>query len=667
MGAIRAAGHNVCALPAKRWGGYHWGCRVLRPKRETEWCMTARYWHGLFFASVCVISACSDAKAPSNSRRVEEKGPAFHRAVYSPSSIVPNGASRLGIQETASLAPGRVASVYGEHLGPETPCTGTADPAQRETPNRARPNQTQIETQVFPTTLCRTEVRVGGILAGLLYVSAGQINFKVPQQTPVEGTTEVQVFYQGHPGPVVVVPLGDSPVPSSAEQLTAEIWSGLKRVEWENVYPKTASEGQKDCSAVPVHPNLRRGLYGHAYYCSKSREGVVAETFYYPVDPVQPKVLLRRADFRLAYEYPEMSAEVEQMLVLRLTDAYGPGSTTDHGLYEIGVGLRNPGRSWQIGDLTIFLHRNRNHVSPAGVREGVQLIAVRREVLEERQRSHRIDEAFQTSARLSRPVIMAELEKELPGIYFTSSKRPEIEAERVKAERDTQAALLRLLREASEGDRSRRAAVLVAADDLAVRLGGLLVIRSVTNGSESIAEEPGADRIRRQLVPYGVRYTGPGHYSGDLEYDRILLRRAWKEFPETPWGQRAFLLIQRDCSTPELACRGPNCFLSVIRQGEKFLQDYPDTPFRTEQIYHLALAYDTWWSLSQAGPNDPTAEGAQVNNVSGERARMKAIGLYEELIRVAGGSPEAQAGQLSLPRLKLGLATGERTFFCVSC
>lgn len=629
--------------------------------------MAARYWHGLFFAGVCMVSACSDTKVPANSRKVEERQPTLVGAVYSASSIASSGTRRMGTQEPALLAPGRIASIYGEHLGPETPCNGSADPVQRETPNPARPNQTPIETQVFPTKLCNTEVRVGGVPAGLLYVSAGQINFKVPQQTPIEGTAEVQVIVQGQPGPVAVVSLGNSVSPASAAELAAEMWSGLKQVKWESVYQTTASKSRKECSTVPVHPNLRRGLHGHAFYCSQSTEGVIAETFYYPVDPLQPKVLLLRADFRLAHEYPEMSAEVEQMLLRRLSDAHGPGSAADRGLYEINAGFPNPGRSWQTGDVTIFLHRNRNHVSPAGVREGVQLIAIRREVLEERQRSRQIDEAFQTSSKLSRPVTIAELEKELPGTYFAFSKRPETEAERVKAERDTQTALLRLLREASEGDRNRRAAVLVAADDLTVRLGGLLVTRSVTNGSESITEAPGSERIRRQLAPYGIRYTGPGHYSGELEYDRILLRRAWKEFPETPWGQRAFLLTQRDCSSPELTCPGPNCFLSVIQQGEKFLQDYPDTPFQTEQLYHLALAYDTWWSLSQAGPDDPTAEGARVDRESGERARKKAIELYEELGRMAPGSPEALAGQLSLPRLKLRLSTGERSFFCFSC
>jgi hypothetical protein len=118
---------------------------------------------------------------------------------------------------------------------------------------------------------------------------------------------------------------------------------------------------------------------------------------------------------------------------------------------------------------------------------------------------------------------------------------------------------------------------------------------------------------------------------------------------------------------PDSGCQGPNCFRAVIERGEKFLREYPETSFRKEQIYHLALAYETWWSLSQAEPGDPTAEGALIDRASAERARKKAIDLYEELIRIAPESPEARAGQLILPRLKLGLGTGERMFFCFSC
>jgi hypothetical protein len=558
-------------------------------------------------------------------------------------------------------------SIYGEHLGPAVACNGSPDPRRRESPSPLRPNQTLIETQVFPIQLCNAQVSVGGISAGLLYVQARQINFKLPQQIAAEGTTEIRVSYQGRSGPAATIKLAKAPDMGSAQQLAEKMWSGLQTVRWETPYQKPARGNVNTCSTVPVQNALRDGLYGQAYYCTKSSADVVREFFYYPVDGAPPTVLLRRADFRLANAYPEMSVEVEELLRQRLTRKYGRGTVPDN-VYEIGASRPNPGLRWQAGDVTIFLHRNRNYVAPAGIREGVQLIAVRRELLEERELKRRLAEAFGSSTKLSHSVMETDLKADLGALYIESRKRPSSEADRLKQERETSATLFHLLRARNQGERPRQAAALVAADDLVVRLGSLLVARSISSGSEVLAEAPGADTVGRHLALYGVKYTGIGHYSGDLEYDRSLLRRTWKEFPETEWGQRAFLMLQRlSCSAPNSGCQGPNCFREVIRKGDMFLRQYPESRFRMEQTYHLALAYETWWSLSQAQKGDPTAEGAFVDKTSGEAARKRSIELYEELISIAPESPEARAGQLQLPRLKLGLDTGERTFFCFSC
>ena len=102
--------------------------------------------------------------------------------------------------------------------------------------------------------------------------------------------------------------------------------------------------------------------------------------------------------------------------------------------------------------------------------------------------------------------------------------------------------------------------------DPAATLAGLRVMRSTKGGAEILAEASNAAAVRQQLAPYGVRYTGIGHYSGDSEYDRSLLRRTWSEFPETVWGQRAFLTLQVLVCTDaaQFRCAGPNCFRRII-------------------------------------------------------------------------------------------------------
>ena len=81
----------------------------------------------------------------------------------------------------------------------------------------------------------------------------------------------------------------------------------------------------------------------------------------------------------------------------------------------------------------------------------------------------------------------------------------------------------------------------------------------------------------------------------------------------------------------------------------------------------MAIAHDTWWSLANAMPSDLTAADARVNKASAETARRKAVALCEQVILAGPGTSEAQAAEIALPRLKLKLDTGERTFFCFSC
>jgi uncharacterized protein (TIGR03437 family) len=106
--------------------------------------------------------------------------------------VLPSGGAR-----TTQLAPGMFISIYGERLGPATPCTGNADTRARETPSATRPNQSFAETLIFPSELCGVQVFLAGRAAGIQYASATQINFKVPQESPVHGEADLNVTYLG--------------------------------------------------------------------------------------------------------------------------------------------------------------------------------------------------------------------------------------------------------------------------------------------------------------------------------------------------------------------------------------------------------------------------------------------------------------------------------------
>jgi len=52
-----------------------------------------------------------------------------------------------------------------------------------------------------------------------------------------------------------------------------------------------------------------------------------------------------------------------------------------------------------------------------------------------------------------------------------------------------------------------------------------------------------------------------------------------------------------------MCAKGSDQFRDVIRQGESFLQQHPNSEYRPFVIHLVGQAYATWWTLS----NEPTA------------------------------------------------------------
>ena len=88
-------------------------------------------------------------------------------------------------------------------------CEGRGGVASRETPDPRRAAQAMVvDTTVYPRELCAVQVFVGKEPAGLLYVQEKQINFKVPQNLPVQGAVELKVVFQGRSSAGVPLEVG---------------------------------------------------------------------------------------------------------------------------------------------------------------------------------------------------------------------------------------------------------------------------------------------------------------------------------------------------------------------------------------------------------------------------------------------------------------------------
>jgi hypothetical protein len=117
------------------------------------------------------------------------------------------------------LVPGVRMSIQGRHLGPPgTGCYGSADPQRRETLNPRRLDKRFVDTLIFPTELCGVQVFVGDKAAGLMYVSGGQIDFKIPQDSPESGSADLRVVYLGQSSAPVTMEAGFEKTTVSLEQ-----------------------------------------------------------------------------------------------------------------------------------------------------------------------------------------------------------------------------------------------------------------------------------------------------------------------------------------------------------------------------------------------------------------------------------------------------------------
>jgi hypothetical protein len=431
----------------------------------------------------------------------------------------------------------------------------------------------------------------------------------------------------------------------------------VNRIPWEQTPP----------SACLTHTPVQMDVYATVewtHHCSETRDGVVRESFYF-VFGEPARVALLRVDVRPVDESPAVTDAAMSELRRRLTARFG-APTHEPEMMEIGfrhlryAGPVN-GDHWHGGGAHYFLHSNQTNPAPMGMRRGAQLIVLADRLFAERERDALIlrAEGFFGEPTNDDPVRLR-LQARIGELYTRPVMgMPRNNADRPRFLRQSLDDLAGLLRESDRAGRPRRALYLLAAHQVANKLAQM--------------SDDGA-ALRRLLSGYGAKVGGPTHQGG-LDYGSDLLWRVWREFPETEGGELAFLELQQrswNTSTDEGCPKDPDLFRLVIERGESFLASHPNTDFRREVTYTMAVANESWWSIAHAKPDDGIV--AQIpyprraaNARQADAARERAITLYKEVVRLAPDSPQAAAALRRIPRLELKLDTGQRRFFCSYC
>jgi hypothetical protein len=223
-------------------------------------------------------------------------------------------------------------------------------------------------------------------------------------------------------------------------------------------------------------------------------------------------------------------------------------------------------------------------------------------------------------------------------------------------------ALLRLLESSKTSAPDRQPAMLWAADRLAERLPSVIANDKPPNADWS--------EWRTQLAAFDVTYGPSADEDGPLAYTGSLLKRVWTDYGQSEWGERAFLVLQSHGWDMAPSCEGgSDQFRAVIPQGLSFLEQHSKSPYQSEVLLTVAQAYETGWSLSQAQAtgreDDWETVDPQKYQEGSEAARQRAIASYERLLQTAPQSDQAAYARRVLPRLKLGIDTGQRRFYCV--
>ncbi|MBI2203535.1 MAG: hypothetical protein HYU41_06775 [Candidatus Rokubacteria bacterium] len=432
---------------------------------------------------------------------------------------------------------------------------------------------------------------------------------------------------------------------------TGELAQEIAGIRWQATYAEWSA----------AHPSLPcvefRSASGSllpdeewSYRCERSRAGRVDEWFFYVLDtPGAPAA--RLAQFRSRLTTPNLPATLAA-LTRDLAGRFGSAEIVRDTVAERGAAFWKDVHRWAAGQAAILVYRD---TSQSAMPPSIDVLVRHRSPVDARQRAESAPDGLAWLER-SEAALDAELRRALgdqPDVVALLARvRGLYEGtEPARPWPEMTAALERVLDGAERAAGARRAPWRLAAD---------LIANSIQVLGENV---PGWDGKRAALAKRGLHWDW-SPLGATWSYRRDLLPRVWKEFPATPWGEWAFVLrLQRGWDTGVGCAGGPDEFRGVIREGERFLATRPRTPHRVRGLFAVALAHETWWSLAHA--EGDTYADAKDYQTGRDAARRRAISAYDEIARLAPASDEAYHARRVLGRLRLGLATNERTFFCV--
>ena len=423
------------------------------------------------------------------------------------------------------------------------------------------------------------------------------------------------------------VAAGDAPV--------EDVWRALREAPWGATYDAwTRSGPAASCERYRSTGSWSTADEEWAYRCRSDDAGTVREWFFYVFsgDPPAPRLEQFRARILAPVGPPSASHaaaldERHRVLAERISERYG---NAEHPaklvVQEFGSASWREIRRWRTDVLEILLYVDEPPSGPPYVgflaRQRPLLTALTEEEREGAARGTP-DWQDQLESRLAM-VLSEELRAPYPDYGALIARLREGRGDPATQSK-AYGLVLDLLKAAAARD-ARRPVLLLAADLLAGQLGA------------DDEHSPEWAARRRTLSSHGLAWQW-SQLGATWVYGHELLWRIWQEYPLGPWGERAFVRLLGLGWDTSVACRkGSDQFRAVISQGEAFRARRPANPARADVEFLVAQSYETWWSLSQASPEDAYAQSARYQ-AGALTARQKATGQSGSNLRTARPAP----------------------------
>jgi hypothetical protein len=444
----------------------------------------------------------------------------------------------------------------------------------------------------------------------------------------------------------------------------------FQATEWQNTYEQwKAKHPQGRCQIFHGDGSSLFLTDEWSYRCSAVEGSGRASRYFYILDDADPPASrLHRFQGQIAESaslgLPALEL-IRRDIERQLTRLYGTPdepASAPAGVLAYGSADWQALRIWHTGQQDIYLYRTQ----VKGAKATVGLLARDRELelASTRQGQHllldeRPDASFEDSVDTSLANALGTQFPRAAALLSDTEEQPEPDS--------YYDAIARLADASRQAPPERRATLLLAADRLANRWS--LPNSAALNGQY-------ASRTAKLKDSDGMHFVW-SQLAGAWIYQHDLLWAIWKDAPASEWGQDAFfLLLESGWDTSGVCRNGSDQFRNVITQGESYLATNPQAANRLPVLFLVAQAYETWWSLSEwwscspvldpsPAPCVPMPAAAQYQSGAAQ-ARQKAIADYAELLKAdpaTYGTPELRR---HLARLKLGIDTNERRYYCLN-